>query len=60
MAWPAAIGDRLTVVDGVEVRERPLPASPEAIRDPETAEPGMRVERVDADGVVALRTRRQR
>ncbi len=50
----AAIGDRLTVVDGVEVRERPLPASPAAIRDPETATPGMRVEHLDADGEVML------
>jgi beta-glucosidase len=50
----AVLGERLTVVDGVEVRERPLPASPGAIRDPETDEPGMRVEHVDADGVVML------
>jgi beta-glucosidase len=50
----AAIGDRLTVVDGVEVRERPLPASRSAILDPQTDEPGMRVEHVDADGVVML------
>jgi beta-glucosidase len=50
----AALGDRLTVVDGVEVRERPLPAAPHAIRDPETDEPGMRVEHLDADGVVML------
>jgi beta-glucosidase len=50
----AAIGDRLTVVDGVEVRERPLPASPSAIRDPETGTPGMQVEHVDVYGVVML------
>lgn len=50
----AAIGDRLTVVDGVEVRERPLPASPAAISDPVTGAPGMHVEHVDADGVVML------
>ena len=50
----AAIGDRLTVVDGVEVRERPLPASSAAIRDPATDEPGMRVDHVDASGEVML------
>lgn len=50
----AAIGDRLTVVDGVEVRERPLPASVTVISDPETGAPGMQVEHVDADGVVML------
>jgi beta-glucosidase len=50
----AAIGDRLTVVDGVEVRERALPAPSSAIRDPFTSEPGLHVEHVDADGVVML------
>lgn len=50
----AAIGDRLTVADGVEVRERPLPASATVISDPETGAPGMQVEHVDADGVVML------
>jgi beta-glucosidase len=46
------LGDRLTVVDGVEVRERPVPAEPSAVRDPESGEPGLRVEYVDADGTV--------
>ena len=50
----AAIGDRLTVIDGVEVRERPLPAAALAIRDPATDEPGMRVDHVDASGEVML------
>jgi beta-glucosidase len=50
----AAIGDRLTVVDGVEVRERPLPAAPGSISDPVTGTPGMQVEHADADGVVML------
>nr|WP_238338297.1 glycoside hydrolase family 3 C-terminal domain-containing protein [Pedococcus badiiscoriae] len=50
----AAIGDRLTVVDGVEVRERPLPAAPDSISDPVTGAPGMQVEHLDADGVVML------
>jgi beta-glucosidase len=48
------LGDRLTVVDGVEVRERPLPALASAIRDPHTGEPGLHVEHVDAEGVVML------
>ena len=36
----AALGERLTVVDGVEVRERPVAADPEAVTDPETGEAG--------------------
>ena len=31
---------RLEVVDGVEVRERPVPAETSVISDPETGEPG--------------------
>ncbi|GAB3441295.1 glycoside hydrolase family 3 C-terminal domain-containing protein [Phycicoccus ginsengisoli] len=50
----AALGDRLVVVDGVEVRERPLPAPTAAIRDPRTGEPGLHVEHLDADGTVML------
>jgi beta-glucosidase len=45
-----AIGDRLTVVDGVEVRERPVAADPQWLRDPESGEPGVRVRHHDADG----------
>jgi beta-glucosidase len=45
-----AIGDRLTVVDGVEVRERPVAADPQWLRDPETGEPGVRVRHYAADG----------
>ncbi|KRF23234.1 beta-glucosidase [Phycicoccus sp. Soil803] len=48
------LGERLVVVDGVDVRESPLPAALEAIQDPSTGEPGMRVEHVDAEGVVML------
>lgn len=48
------LGDRLVVVDGVEVRQSPLPAALDAIQDPSTGEPGMRVEHIDADGVVML------
>lgn len=48
----AAIGDRLTVVDGVEVRERPVAADPQWLRDPETGEPGVRVRHYDADGAL--------
>jgi beta-glucosidase len=47
-----AIGERLTVVDGVEVRERARAADPASVRDPETGEEGLRVEYLDADGVV--------
>jgi beta-glucosidase len=45
-----AIGQRLTVVDGVEVRERPVAADPATLSDPETDEPGVRVRYYDADG----------
>jgi beta-glucosidase len=48
----AAIGDRLTVVDGVEVRERARVADPSAVRDPETGQQGLRVEYLDGQGVV--------
>jgi beta-glucosidase len=48
----AAIGERLTVVDGVEVRERPVAADPRWLRDPETGEAGVRVRHYDADGVL--------
>ncbi|MDF2091364.1 glycoside hydrolase family 3 C-terminal domain-containing protein [Knoellia sp. 3-2P3] len=48
----AAIGDRLTVVDGVEVRERPVVADPRWLRDPETGETGVRVRHYDADGAL--------
>jgi beta-glucosidase len=44
----AALGDRLTVVDGVEVRERPVAADPAFLSDPETGEPGVRVRFYDA------------
>lgn len=48
------LGDRLSVVDGVDVRTRPVSAAVDAIRDPETGGPGMRVEHLDADGDVLL------
>ncbi|HEV7173629.1 beta-glucosidase family protein [Pedococcus sp.] len=47
-----AIGERLTVVDGVEVREHARAADPASVRDPESGEEGLRVEYLDADGVV--------
>ena len=47
-----AIGERLTVVDGVEVRERPVAADPEAVANPETGEAGVLVRYLDSDGVV--------
>lgn len=50
-----ALGGSVVVVDGVPVRERPLPASPEALTDPVTGEPGARVTYLDEDGT-AMRT----
>jgi beta-glucosidase len=46
----AATGDRLTVVDGVEVRERPVAADAQWLRDPQTGLPGVRLRHYDADG----------
>ena len=59
------LGDRLTVVDGVEVRDRPVAADPRFVSDPETGEPGVRVtllrRRRRADGAGAQqRHQRQR
>ena len=48
------LGDRLVVVDGVRRAGAAAAGALDAIRDPETGEPGMRVEHVDADGVVML------
>ena len=45
-----AIGDRLTVTDGVEVRERPVTADPGAVSNPETGDPGVQVRLYDAEG----------
>lgn len=45
----AALGDRLTVVDGVEVRTRPLPAQPDLLRD-EDGRGGAHLVTRDADG----------
>lgn len=46
----ALLGERLTVVDGPEVRTRAVPASAEYVRDPATATPGMEVALFAADG----------
>ncbi|MFI7602097.1 beta-glucosidase [Actinoplanes sp. NPDC049681] len=46
----AVLGDRLTVVDGVEVRTRPVPARGGFLTDPVTGEPGIRVVLRDASG----------
>ncbi|GAA3350056.1 glycoside hydrolase family 3 C-terminal domain-containing protein [Amorphoplanes nipponensis] len=46
----ARLGDRVTVVDGVEVRTRPVPARGGFLTDPVTGEPGIRVVLLDADG----------
>ncbi|MFD0449030.1 glycoside hydrolase family 3 C-terminal domain-containing protein [Streptomyces indonesiensis] len=48
----AALGpERVSVIDGVEVRHRPVPV-PDLLRDPETGRPGMRVTARDAYGTV--------
>jgi beta-glucosidase len=46
----ARLGDRVTVVDGVEVRTRPVPARGGFLVDPITGEPGIRVTLYDTDG----------
>ncbi|MFI5592227.1 glycoside hydrolase family 3 C-terminal domain-containing protein [Amycolatopsis sp. NPDC051758] len=46
----AALGDRLTVLDGVEVRATPEVADPSFVSDPETGAPGIRVTSRQADG----------
>ncbi|WP_270887045.1 beta-glucosidase family protein [Pedococcus sp. 5OH_020] len=47
-----AMGESVVVLDGVEVRLRPVVADPDTIRDPETGEPGLRASYLDADGTV--------
>jgi beta-glucosidase len=46
----ALLGDKVTVVDGVEVRTRPVPARGGFLTDPVSGEPGIRVTIFDADG----------
>lgn len=46
----ALLGERLTVVDGPEVRTRAVPASAEYVNDPATGTPGMEVALLAADG----------
>jgi len=46
----ARLGDKVTVVDGVEVRTKPVPARGGFLVDPVTGEPGIRVTLLDADG----------
>ncbi len=45
-------GDRVSVIDGVEVRTRPVPARPGFILDPETGDPGAHVALLAEDGSV--------
>lgn len=47
-----ALGDRLQVVDGVEMRNVPVVPALGSVLDPETGEPGMRAIALDADGNV--------
>lgn len=49
-----ALGDGVTVVDAVPVRALTLPARTDLVRDPESDEPGIRVEHIDAAGEVML------
>ena len=46
----ALLGDAVTVVDGVEVRTRPVPARAGFLTDPETGEPGVRFTLYAPDG----------
>ncbi|HZA03595.1 MAG TPA: glycoside hydrolase family 3 C-terminal domain-containing protein, partial [Propionibacteriaceae bacterium] len=43
-------GDRVRVVDGVEVRQNPLSAAPDQVADPQTGNPGVRIVSFDEDG----------
>ena len=51
LSLAAAIGERLTVVDGVPLRERAVPASRHVVH-PETGEPGVQVVVEASDGRV--------
>ena len=44
--------DSVSIVDGVESRQRPMPARKELLRDPETGEPGIRATILDESGAV--------
>jgi beta-glucosidase len=48
----ALLGDRVSVLDGVEVRTRPVPARGGFLTDPESGRAGIRVTLFDADGTV--------
>src|SRR3954447_19157856 len=48
----ALLGDAVTVVDGVEVRTRPVPARGGFLTDPETGQPGVRFTLLAEDGSV--------
>ena len=48
----ALLGDAVTVVDGVDVRTRPVPARGGFLTDPETGRPGVRFTLLAADGSV--------
>jgi beta-glucosidase len=48
----ALLGDDVTVTDGVDVRNRPVPATADAVADPDTGAPGVRVTLLAGDGTV--------
>ncbi len=54
----ALLGDAVRVCDGVEVRDRALPAGDDVLTDPGTGEPGVRVTLLAEDGAV-LRDRHE-
>ncbi len=56
----ALLGDAVVVVDGVEVRDRPVPAGVAFVTDPETGQPGVHAELYDAGGSLLERRPGQR
>lgn len=50
------LGEAVTVVDGVEVRTRPVPARPWFVTDPDTGQPGVHLTLFAADGSVIPET----
>ncbi len=52
----AVLGDRVVVVDGGPIRERPVPVTPDRATDPQSGAPGIRIELLDAAGAVLTST----
>lgn len=49
-AFATHLGETAVVIDGVDVRTRPVPAAPSFVIDPVTGEPGMRVTHFSISG----------